>query len=703
MVSHKTLSLLAVSILVFLFQTVYASDMTKPPRKTYGLKELEQLAVERDANVESARHLVNSAKGELGETGLSYGPDADILFIYGPRGGKVTKEEIHKEYQVWMLVEQDLVDLLKIRPGRIKEMMAGVEGAEAEFEEAQRLAIYELREQYVDILEEKTQADFYLQLKDIYQNLLAIMKIRQLEKEALLSDVLEIEGALIEAKESFLTFWNNYESSRNLLALSLGLMAEEIEIRDIRPLPPLPSEEKLTHASLKNRGEIKLFEANAKQEEARASTSAYEDIDAEIFGGYRFRKNKEGEWRSGPEVGVGFSIPLSYLGLKKSRRKRFTEAKRFWESEAKAVAEETRREIRRAYERYALENIRSLNAEKGMELKREEMRIERARIENAVSTVPADRVNLLILEAEAVEMDMEKRLAEYEKMKSYYELLFLAGVSQPEELSVYNLAGGGGRKLYPRALWVWDVKNVLGNDPQEAFFVSFCKTKGIDRVFFSVNRQMEGSLPRNTDMPDFITRLHQNNIKISALFGDSLWVYPRKRARLIKRIQSIVAYNAVHGKRARFDGIHLDIEPHTLKEWGSEKKELLKMLADTYGLAKAEIATETGLLLEVDIPTFYEKVDPSVFKKIVETVDVITVMDYERKTPEKVIGAARAEIDAVVKADKGVIVGLNAGDFPDETDLEKLMIEVGNRLSATHSFMGFAIHDFDSYRALAVK
>ncbi|MEE9200176.1 MAG: TolC family protein [Candidatus Brocadiales bacterium] len=705
MVKSQAIKSLMALMLVFLVQTSYAADATGPAWRTYDLRSLEKLVVEKDAGVESAHHLVNSVKGELGETKSSFGPDVNFQYTYGPHDGKITRDIIHKEHQIKARMEQDLMGLLKVRSGETKAVEAELEGVKAELKEAERAAIFELREEYIDILEEKIQADSYLRIKDIYQDLLAIFKRRQMEKEALHSDVLEVEWALVEAKESFLTYRNNFESSKNLLALSLGLMADEIEIKDIEPLPPLPSEEKLVQATLNNRGEIKLFEANAKKEEAIASIAGVDEIETRVFGGYRLRKNKEGHWRSGPEVGISVEIPLAYRSIRNNRHKRYMEAKRFWESEARNVAGDIKKEIRLAYERYSLENIRSLNAEKGLELKQEEMRIERARLDNAVSTVKADRANLLRLRAEEAELEMEKRLAEYEKIKSYYELLFLAGVSQPEELEIYNYTGGPSRrKPYARALWVWDVKGVVESDEKEDFFVSFCKAKGIERVFLSVNRLMAETLTQNTDISNLITKLHRDNIKVSALFGDNVWVYPGRRGRLINRIQTIVAYNVARGRRARFDGIHLDIEPHTLREWDAKKQELLNMLLETYEVAKAQISADSsGLLLEVDIPVFYEKTDPVVLKKIAETVDIMTIMAYKRKTPEKVVGAVQAEMDAVIESGKGIIVGLNAKDFSDEARLEELIVKVGDRLSVERSFLGFSIHDFDSYRTLATR
>lgn len=670
---------------------------------SYVLKDLEKLAVERSPVVKAAEQKLKEARSRLQETRLLFGPEFSFQYRYFPQGGLSDGTAYTKQLFV-MRLRQDLIQLLKIKPKRIEEMEAEVESAEAEFNDAKIKALYELRKDYTDLLAEKAQADFYLRLKDIYRSMLDLKVKRYLYEEALLPEVLRTEKDLIEAKDFFLYHTGNLEKRRTIMAESLGIKPDEIKIKEPETFYFLPSEEKLMDAAIKNRGEIKRLEANARQEKAKISYSAYEDITLYPYLSYGMREHIYSGYESGPEIGVVFSIPLMVPGIAHNRTNRFKFREGYYLMEEQKAAGEIKKDIRTAYEKYLLANARYINAEKGINLKTEEMRIEQSRLQNATKDIKADPLNLLAIEADITTLNLEKEIARYEKNRLFYELMYLAGFSQYEEMSSYGLSGTfSSRKLYPRALWVWGASELLENEEYEAFFISFCRTKGIKKVFFSINKQLSDSLDQNPAVAKFIVRLHQHDIKISALMGENSYIYPGQRERLIRNLQNILSYNSMNEEGARFDAVHLDIEPHTLKEWETNKRELLNMLAETLTEAKGVISSGGGLQMEVDIPVFYDKIDQSILMRIVETADVVTVMAYEKKKYEEVIEAVKAETKAVVNAGKEIIIGFNAKDFSEEAEMEELIAEVGNRLSGSSSFAGFGVHDFKHYRALSEK
>jgi len=681
------------------------SDIIQVMKKEEGsqIKKLENLIMDCDLGIKSARQKLAAARSQLYETQSLFGPEVNSQYSYYPEGGGLGEEEIYTEHWFSMRVTQDIVQLLKIKPGIVKGMEAEVEAAEAELKEAERKALFELRQEYLEILTEKIQAELYLQIKEIYQKLFEIQKKRYLYKEILLGDVLKTEMDLIKTKDSFLYHQSGFESKKKFLAKRLGIDVNEMEIEKLEFNLALPSYEQLIYAAHKNRGEIKVYKAKARQENAKATGSAYEHMRLSPYLGYQLREDRVTGSESGPVLGLAFSIPLCFKNIKNNRDDVFRAKERYCELQAKKISQDIEKDIRKAYEKYLLENSRLLSAEKNIELRVEEIRIERSRLENPLGTVKADQANLLRIEADYAKANLEKNIAKSERDKTCYELLYLSGFSWPEELLSYFFKDEDfRRKPYPRALWVWDVKEFLENEQAGEFFVSFCKTKNIKRVFFSLNKQLLDSLPQNPNLSKFIAKLDEAGINISALFGENLWVYPRYRKNLISYIELVIAYNSINPSGTRFDGIHLDIEPHALKEWDSEQEKLLSMLVETVVAVKETIsASKAELQLEIDIPTFYDLVAPSMLQKLIEAADIITVMAYERRNPDKVIESVKKELEAAVEANKGIIVGLNAKDFSEEAKLEELIAEVGNTISATPSFLGFSIHDFNDYRMLA--
>jgi outer membrane protein TolC len=675
--------------------------------QVYSFKDLEKLILEKDVSIEAVNQRLNAAQYQLGEIKSSLGPELTSRYTYYPQNGSFgDDEEIDTEHRVYLRLRQDILNLLKVRPGLVKEGKAEIKAVEAELEEAKRRALYEFRREYLEVRGEKVQADFYLQLKNTYQSLVNLLEKRYRYKEGLLTEVLKAEKELIEADNAFLYHMDAFKRRKHLLAESLGIEEQKIEIDDIDSVYSLPSEDKLIEAALRNRGEIKYFKARALQKKERVSTAAYEEISLAPFVGYRIREDRLTGSESGPEIGLAFSIPLHFMKAKKNRVGRLKAEENYWKSEARRFSLDIKNDIRNAYEKYSQGNNYSAKAAKEIELKKEELRIEKSKLERAVKGIDADFANLLMIEAEITRLNLEKRISQYEVAKSYYELLYQAGLYQAGELLPYNSKGSEiERKPYSRALWVWNVDSFLGKEQQEEFFISFCKTKGIKRVFLSVNKRLLDHFHYPAqNLADFITQLHRAGIKISALFGENLWIYPQNRKNLITRIQLIMEYNSLYDREARFDGIHLDIEPHALEEWNDEKKKHLALLVETYNEVKEILLTgKTELQLEVDIPAFYENVDYSVFKKIFDVVDVITVMAYKKRSPEKVIKAVEAEMQAAVEANRAIMIGLNAKDFSDEAKLEELILAVGDRISARPCFLGFSLHDFHDYRNLSGK
>lgn len=673
----------------------------------YTLNDLETLVLERNFSIEAVHQKLKAVQYQLDEAKWSLGLELTTRYTYYPENGSMgdEEEEIETEHRAYLRLGQNMVQLLKVMPGLVKEKKAEIEGVEGELEEVKRRALYEFRMEYLEILEEKLQADYSLQLRNTYQDLVNLLKKRYDHKEGLFTDVLEAKNEFNKAQDAFLYHKDCFEKRRRLLAESLGIEAEKIDIEDIRLVPFLPPEERLIDAALKNRGEIKLFETKALQKKERASTAPYEEIKLTPFVGYRLREDRVTGSESGPEVGLSVTIPLNFLKIRKNRISGLRAEEMYWRSEAKRVSQVIKSEIRRVYEKYLLETSRSINLSEGIELEKEKARIEKSKIERPIKGIKADPVNLFRIEAEIKRLNLEKASAQCEIAKNYYGLLYMAGFSKPDELfSSYGRISDLERKTYSRALWVWSVSDLLGDEKAEKFFISFCKIKGIKRIFFSTNKEFLDSILQNINLPSFIANLHQAGIKISALFGEHLWVFPPNRKNLIGGIKLILAYNSISDKTAKFDGIHLDIEPHVLKKWNDEKKELLNLLIETYSEVKEIlVAYKTKLQLEVDIPAFYENIDSSLFQKIFAVADVVTVMAYGRKNPERVINSVRSEIQAAVEANKVIIVGLNARDFSNEANLEELIMAVGERLFAYPSFLGFSIHDFNDYRDLSGK
>ncbi|MFQ5788556.1 MAG: TolC family protein, partial [Thermodesulfobacteriota bacterium] len=504
MVNH----ILIISLIpIFMYTLPTKSHKASADEAIYGLVDLEQLTLERDQGIAAANLRLESAQFQLREIKSLFYPEFFSRYSYFPGGGNFSAEEVDTRNRLSIRVRQDIIKYFKVKPLRVKESEAEVSAAEAERKESERRTLYELRINYIEALQEKLMADFSLRLKEMYEKLFELQTKRYLSKEVLFPEVQGAERELVEARESYIYHRDNFESRRDLIARHLDIMPDTIQIKEFEP-PWYPIiEQKLVDTALQNRAEIKIVEANVLKEEARASAAGFEDINSSVFVGYLLREERgDSGFKSSPEIGAALSFPLNYLSIKKNRSKRFKAMKNFWELEANRVFQGVKMDIRKAHEKYLLENNNMLIAEKGIELKTDELRIEIARLEHPLRTVEASQANVLGIQAEIAKLTLENKIAKYEKAKAYYELIYLAGLYRPKELVSYDNAGGVEtyRKKYVRALWVWDIEKFLSSKESQTFFIFFCKTKGINRVFLSLGESLLRSVSQDSYFPQFI-------------------------------------------------------------------------------------------------------------------------------------------------------------------------------------------------------
>jgi hypothetical protein len=136
----------------------------------------------------------------------------------------------------------------------------------------------------------------------------------------------------------------------------------------------------------------------------------------------------------------------------------------------------------------------------------------------------------------------------------------------------------------------------------------------------------------------------------------------------------------------KISAIHLDVEPHTLNDWASNKEKYLGLYVDLIAKVKA-YCTEKGWKLNVSIPVFYPE---ETLKNIYAFADNVYLMAYEHNNAEFIVKKVKEEF--ALGADK-TIIALRAADFKNRNEFEKLLNEVSTTLNTPR----FALHDLESF------
>lgn len=229
-------------------------------------------------------------------------------------------------------------------------------------------------------------------------------------------------------------------------------------------------------------------------------------------------------------------------------------------------------------------------------------------------------------------------------------------VFNPEEMGIkYN----GYRYIY---IWSEQFKKVTNEH-----IIAYLKNNGISEVLVSAQ---ESDIAK---LQDFVFKCNGQHIKVHLLIGHNSLLDKGKEAllELLEKYQQVV-----------LQGIHLDIEPHTLTQYKTNQEASMGAYLDLLNAAR-QYCDEHQLELSVSIPVFYPE---AYLPMIYGLSDKVFVMAYEHPDIAYVEGKLSEEME--ISKDKTVIV-LSPNDFTDRLMLENFINQIIIKLGINE----IAIHD----------
>jgi hypothetical protein len=249
------------------------------------------------------------------------------------------------------------------------------------------------------------------------------------------------------------------------------------------------------------------------------------------------------------------------------------------------------------------------------------------------------------------------------------------------------------KKPYPpsphRAMWLWNTKDLLGNEEEQKRLVVFCGQKGITEIFLQlpyevVEKNGKKEILWNTSqMAALLSLLHSRGIKAHALDGAPHYALLPMHGHVLATMQTIINYNETVRPVERFHGIRYDNEPYILPEFaGVQKESIMEQYLELLERSK-ELAASADLEFGVDIPfwfdqnnEFFEPIaeinDRPLTRCVLDIVDNIGIMDYRTAAygADGVVAHALDELRYASEKGKKVYIGLETTVLPDETLLE---------------------------------
>lgn len=239
----------------------------------------------------------------------------------------------------------------------------------------------------------------------------------------------------------------------------------------------------------------------------------------------------------------------------------------------------------------------------------------------------------------------------------------------------------------PAGIWVWNTDELFARDSEwrRRLLDTIARWKLTEVYLQLPHADADRSLgdwnddARSAALAGLIAELHQANVQVHALDGAAWLALPEERSELVALAASVRDYNAAHAAAARFDAVHLDIEPYLLPAFGGRRiADLLASLVQGLTLTKEKV----GIPLWLDIPFWYDATDETtiesgpragcakrdLLRDLFRIADGIGVMSYRTRADgaDGLTAIALGELALARESGKPVRLGIETISLPVE-------------------------------------
>jgi hypothetical protein len=295
-----------------------------------------------------------------------------------------------------------------------------------------------------------------------------------------------------------------------------------------------------------------------------------------------------------------------------------------------------------------------------------------------------------------------------------------------------------------KGMWVWDMSDALLNNTggaQDTFFNFIVAPKGdasfkLTHIYFEARTYNKDTDPNTlnpviTDpltnpalqpsLRAFIQRAHSLGIQVEYLDGDASWVKSTTNRQIpVSICQAVVDFNAGGTVDQRFDGVHYDIEPHTLgTTWRQNGG--VDGYNDTYEnnmIFILQSCNNKGLHITNDTGTDYAAYVTELWNAYMAggVLDYITIMNYFDTQAEWINGtvdgggvAQNLQLDTLgLQMVFGVETIADAGladiSFAQEgyTCMKSVFDYSGNLYANNAKYWGVSVHYYTPFKAMTL-
>ncbi|SEM63199.1 hypothetical protein SAMN04488688_11681 [Paenibacillus sp. cl141a] len=286
----------------------------------------------------------------------------------------------------------------------------------------------------------------------------------------------------------------------------------------------------------------------------------------------------------------------------------------------------------------------------------------------------------------------------YQKLASLLVVMLLVGLHTPAY----------GENNSKKATWIWQT-DLIRDGGEE--LLDFSREEGINLIYLQIDRQLSSEI-----YEAFIERAHEDQIAVHALGGDPRWALTEHLDDMLGLADWVIDYNGKVAAGARFDGIHLDVEPYVLAKWDTEQDQIIATWEQNLK-AFLSLASGKGLELGIDIPFWFDQYaladGTGLNEWLIGAFDHVTVMAYRNEVESEhgILDLTRAELELADRLGKQILIGVNTKEMPGESyttfyghgkdKLNQKLDHLSSALGSYPSFAGVAIHDIRNWQSMS--
>jgi len=219
-----------------------------------------------------------------------------------------------------------------------------------------------------------------------------------------------------------------------------------------------------------------------------------------------------------------------------------------------------------------------------------------------------------------------------------------------------------------RFLYIW---SAAFNKTDNQQLADFLNAKGIRRVLLSV-----GKKTNREKYQQFINNAEKEGLGVEVILGKNGWIFPVDHELAATEVLEAAQLSGV---------VHLDIEPHTLPGFKTQRGAYLENYINMLRAIRQRIPDK---ILTVAVPHNWPE---SVYRDIEGLVDAVYVMAYGRYTAKKLEDKLTTVMSVVPTAKLAVV--LRVDDFADEWAIERAF----EKLSEDTGIRNFGLHQYKTF------